>query len=139
LRFWDTSALVPLMVAEESSQMMRDLLRADDRIVVSSITTLEITGTLWRLRHHDQLQLDAHERALKIFADLSSTWREIVFSQGIADLALDLFSRRPVRTLDSIQLATALSLRETSPLLSFVTLDRKLNAAAFGEGFDVLP
>ena len=133
IAFLGTSALIPLLISEESSETLRTLLREDRRIVISSITPLEITSVLWRLRHGDQIGLAENHAAESAFGELSSSWREIGFSARVAEVALDLFSRCPLRTLDAIQLATVSSLRDVSALLPFVVMDKKLRAAARAE------
>ena len=51
MRFWDTSALIPLTVEEAQSDRMRLLLEEDRSIAIAAITPLEIASVLWRRRH----------------------------------------------------------------------------------------
>ncbi len=140
MRFWDSSALVPLLILEESSDLVRGLLAIDDQIVASIITPIEVQSALWRRRHHDEIDLDQHTAAELAFADLSEGWSEISDFNAVREIALDLLSRHVLRAADAIQLATALVAADGTPAsLPFVTLDRDLAAAAEAEGFGVLP
>ena len=48
MRFWDTSALVPLIVRETTTPKMLALLAEDPDITVSALTTVEILSALAR-------------------------------------------------------------------------------------------
>ena len=49
MRFWDTSALVPLVVEEATTPAMQKLLREDGDVVVWMLTSVELLSTLGRL------------------------------------------------------------------------------------------
>lgn len=139
MRFWDTSAIVPLLITEPQSHSMRAMLAQDPVIATAEITAVEITSALWRRRHRGEVSAAAHHDTEASFADLSMRWREIVHSTVVTETALRVLTRRPLKTLDALQLASALVLAPTPDALPFVTLDKKLAAAARAEGFPVLP
>jgi len=139
LLFWDTSALVPLLVREDRSADVRAVLRADSDVLTAAITSLEVTSALWRRRHAGILPLVDQERAERIFAQASTRWSEIAQSPEVMEGALRLLARHPLRSLDALQLASALIVAPAPALLPFVVLDKKLAAAARAEGFPVLP
>jgi predicted nucleic acid-binding protein len=139
MRFWDSSALIPLMLDEPESDRMRQLLAEDGVIVTASITPIEIASVLWRRRHAGKLPVDAHHEADTTFAELSSRWNEVTYSAAVVQAALDVVTRHPLRTLDAMQLAAAIVMSVTPANLPFVTLDKNLAAAARAEGFLVLP
>jgi predicted nucleic acid-binding protein len=60
-------------------------------------------------------------------------------TSDVIDSALDAVRRHPLRSLDALQLASAIVIRGSSAELAFVTLDIKLAAAARADGFAVLP
>lgn len=136
--FWDTSALVPLLVREDRSADVRDVLRSDSDVLTAAVTPLEITSALWRRRHTGILTLADHERAEQKFALLSTRWIEIAQFPEAFEVALRLLARHSLRSLDALQLASALVVRRTR-LLPFVTIDKKLATAARTEGFALLP
>jgi predicted nucleic acid-binding protein len=140
MRFWDSSALIPLLIREAESEQMRGLLAADTEIIVSVITSIEVQSALWRRRHHGELAADQHAIAESTFATLSASWSEIDDIFAARQLALDLIARHVLRAADALQLAAALIACAADPAtLSFVTLDRNLALAARAEGFTALP
>jgi predicted nucleic acid-binding protein len=139
MRFWDTSALIPLMLEEAESDRMRLLLAEDRAIAIASITPLEISSVLWRRRHAGQLHIDEHHEADAMFAELSARWSEVMPTTLILRKALDVVTRHPLRTLDAIQLGAAIVLSDEPACMTMVTLDRNLANAARAEGFEVLP
>jgi predicted nucleic acid-binding protein len=138
MRFWDTSALIPLMLDEPESGRMRQLLAEDGSIGAASITPIEIASVLWRRRHAGKLDIAAHHEAEVVFAELSARWNEVGYTAAVVQTALDLLTRHPLRSLDAMQLAAAILLSDAPSRIGFVTLDKKLAAAARSEGFSVL-
>lgn len=138
MRFWDSSAIVPLLVAEEPTADARRLLSEDQSILASHLTPVEVSSALWRRRHADELTSDGHEEAEQIFAEISRRWREIAHAPEIVTLALDLLSRHSLRSMDALQLAAALFASGTTARLTIVTFDRRFAAAARAEGFAIL-
>ena len=72
MKFWDTSALVPLVVEELTTRQMAELLWEDPNITVWICTAVELASALWRRgRSHDRLsQRDADA----LVAALESAW-----------------------------------------------------------------
>lgn len=140
MRFWDSSALIPLLIRETSSEEMRSLLTGDPDILASLITPIEVQSALWRRRHHGELATDQHAIAEEAFAKLSASWSEIDDIFAARQLALVLITRHVLRAADALQLAAALIACDADPAtLPFVTLDQNLAIAARAEGFTVLP
>jgi predicted nucleic acid-binding protein len=139
LRFWDSSAITPLLVNEPRSFEVLRLHADDDDVVAAAITPLEVASGLWRRRHNGVLTLSQHERAERRFALLSRTWREVAYSPDIIEIARDVLGRHALRSLDALQLASAIWISSTDRKLPFVTLDEKLAVAAGTEGFAILP
>jgi predicted nucleic acid-binding protein len=143
MRFWDSSALVPLLILEPSSQNMRALIHHDAEVVASFITAVEVSSAVWRRLHNGKLGAAEHAAAEEQFAALSNNWWEENELRRIIDLALDLLRRHPLRAADAIQLASAIAIVKAARIkpssLPFVTLDGDLADAARAEGFPVLP
>jgi uncharacterized protein len=140
MRFWDSSALVPLLIREPWSGSVRRLLADDGDIVASTITPIEIQSALWRRRHHGEMAADQHIVAEETFARLSESWLEIDDTVEVRQVAMDLITRHVLRAADALQLGTAIIASNGAPgSLPFVTLDLDLAAAARAEGFTVLP
>ena len=138
MRFWDTSALVPLLVDEPQSTAAREWVDVDGAVVISPITPIEIKAALWRRRHGGSLTPEAHGHADARFDRLSISWTVIDRWPDINATAEELLSRHQLRAGDAIQLAAAVvAVRTVATLLDFVTFDLRLAAAARAEGFTV--
>lgn len=143
MRFWDSSAIVPLLIDEPETGAMLELHRQDASILAAFITPLEVTSAVWRRLHNHLLTLEERADAESIFADLSDHWSEVAEPERVVEFARNLLTRYPLRAADAIQLASAIAAVEESQeapsSLPFVTLDGDLAAAAHEEGFPVLP
>lgn len=139
MRFWDTSALIPLILEEDSSARMRTIFDADPHVLTSAFTPLEVASAVWRRRHADEISVEAHQAADVLFADLSTTWTELPVSQGAIEGAISVMSRHQLRAGDALLLGSAILAAGSSTKLVFVTLDDQQRAAALAEGFSVLP
>jgi uncharacterized protein len=139
LRFWDSSALVPLVVEEEHSKRCRQLLRSDPRFVVWHLTRTELVSALWRVHrdgHLDRKDVGLAERRLDM---LTRKWAEIDAVLPVREQAERLLGVHPLRAADSLQLAAALVAVDHRPRgRPFVCLDERLSFAADAEGFDVV-
>ncbi|HEX2831440.1 MAG TPA: type II toxin-antitoxin system VapC family toxin [Thermoanaerobaculia bacterium] len=134
MKFWDTSALVPLIVNEAQSRSMIRLMGSDANVVVSFLTRVELaSGIARRLRNHDRMRDSSDFVQL-----LEREWTEIEAEPHVLTSARRLAHRHKLRAGDAIQLACAVICRSMSNL-EFVTLDHELRCAARAEGFAVLP
>lgn len=135
MRFWDSSALVPLIVDEEQTEVMKSLLREDRDVVVSFITRLEVDSAIWRrVRHNDEA---AQSIALRRITALADEWTIVNDIDHTLLQAHRLVRRHGLRSADAIQLAAALLIGPED--VAFVTSDDELRAAARSEGFTILP
>lgn len=141
MKFWDSSALVPLYYEEPSSRSCRDLVRSDPAQVVWSFAVTEVTSALCRRSRQGHLDGDRLRRAEEQLARMASKWfatplAEVPTVRGVAD---HLLHRYALRTADALQLAAALIAFDRKPLRrGFVSLDDGLLAAAAAEGFDAI-
>lgn len=139
MRYWDASALIPLMIREPRSEELRSLAQEDLHIITSAYTIVEVASAHWRRRHAVELTMDAHEKADRNYAQLSETWIEVPVTREVLEAAVFLLSRHKLRAGDAMQLAAAHIASREQRGLAFVTLDQNLASAARAEGFSVLP
>jgi uncharacterized protein len=140
VRFWDSSALVPLIVEERSSDTAGRLLTEDPELVAWWATPVECASTLGRRERAGAMDAKAVSRALSRLAQLASSWTEILPSEGLRESALRLVRVHDLPAGDALQLAAALVACENRPdTLDLVTLDDRLALAATREGFLALP
>lgn len=139
MRFWDSSAIVPLVVEEPRSRACRDLRRVDPEIVVWSFSRTEVVSTLRRLERRKQLTTRETTTAIARFARVVATFSEITAFEGVRDRAERVLAAHDLTAADALQLAAAIVLVAEKPKRrAFVTADERLAVAARAEGFDVL-
>jgi uncharacterized protein len=135
VRYWDTSALVPLVVAETETQRMRSLLEEDPHIVTWAWTSVEFASAVERRARQGELTREQRRDALSRFADLAEVWDEVTDVLAVRRRALAVLARHPLRAADAAQLGAALAVSsEEGPPLGFVCLDDRLLDAAEREG-----
>lgn len=140
MRFWDTSAIVPLLVAEARTAVSERLLRSDPGMFVWWATEVECASALARLERSGELGSDETRTALRRLETLRGGWNEVAPTVAVKQAASRLLRGNPVRAADALQLAAAVVASENSPAsLPFVTLDDRLGEAAEREGFTTLP
>jgi predicted nucleic acid-binding protein len=139
VRYWDTSALVPLVITEAGTARARQWLRDDPDIVTWGWTLVEITSALERRARFGEISRDQRRDALARFRKLAADWDEIEDLLPVRQKALTLLARHPLRAADAAQLGAALLVAEDDPgSLTFVCLDDRLALAAEKEGLRVL-
>lgn len=140
MMFWDSSALVPLVIRQPTTDPLRRLLASDDEVLVWALSPVEISSAIWRRRCGAELGEHARERAENLLNRFVPTWETVVALGAVAQRARRLLAIHPLRAGDSLQLAAALlACEENTKLFPFVTLDTVLGKAAAREGFTVLP
>jgi uncharacterized protein len=136
MRFWDASAIVPLLVDEPQRHDMEDLLERDPVMLVWWGTPVECVSALARRERDGSLNLAAMRTAVERLRALSAQWHEVLPSQAVRNIAERVLRVHPLRAADSLQLAAALVAAELDPAqLDLVSLDQRLLEAAEREGF----
>ena len=139
MKFWDTSAIVPLLVHEESSQRLRTMLARDSDMFVWWGSEVECISAL--VRRERQGSLDAHSTnaALDRLQQLVALWQEIDPTDAVRETAVRFVRVHSLCAADALQLAAAFLAAEQRPSsLVVITLDERLASAARKEGFAVM-
>jgi predicted nucleic acid-binding protein len=138
MKFWDSSALISLLVDEADSKARVLLLREDEQLVTWWTSRVECASALNRLCRDQSLDERGLAQALANLERLCETCVEILPSEEVRKRAMRLLRIHPLRAADSLQLAAALvAAREDPSSLAIVTGDEKLKNAAQKEGFVV--
>lgn len=138
VRFWDTSALVPLVVEEGRSPACRRVFRDRGILAVWALTRTEMVSAIWRRKREGDLDKAACAKALSRIAALSESWTEVTDVDLVRDRAERLSVQHALRAADALQLAAALVLVKERPRgREFITADGDLAAAAAEQGFRV--
>ncbi|MBI5491290.1 MAG: PIN domain-containing protein [Deltaproteobacteria bacterium] len=139
MRFWDSSALVPLVVEEPASRACRALLREDGLQLVWCLSRVEVLSALCRRHRGGGLDDDDLRRAADRLLRFADRWTEIDAVPPVRETAERLLRIHPLRAADALQLAAALVAADHRPRgRPFVCLDDQLTAAADREGLATL-
>jgi predicted nucleic acid-binding protein len=139
VKFWDASAIVPLVVAEEETIRCRGLLAEDSEVVVCFLTPVEVCSALNHRLREGSLKLPDFRKAKERLLLLQKAWSEVVSIERVRERALRLLETHALRAADALQLAAAIIVSEENPgSLAFLTLDSRLGLAAEKERFPVL-
>jgi predicted nucleic acid-binding protein len=136
MRFWDSSAITPLLVVEADSVQRERQLADDADMLVWFGTLTEVESSLARRKRAGELPAESELRARRHLDQLSAHWTEVTPTTEVRARAIRLLRVHPLRAADAFQLAAALIFcREQPQHLPFLTADQRLRTAAALEGF----
>ena len=139
MKFWDASAIVPLLVAETRTRSLQALARRDSDMLVWWGSQVECASALARLERGALLDGKAGALAFDRLKQLADGWHQIEPSEIVRENALRFLRVHPLRAADALQLAAAFLAAERRPSsLEMVTLDERLAEAARKEGFELV-
>lgn len=140
MRFWDSSALVPLFLQQPMSRTAETLLREDKEMVIWWGSLVECSSALTRSVREDSINRSTAQSAQRAIGELGAGAYEIQPAEEIRFRAVRLLNVHPLRAADALQLSAGLVwCGENTRGAAFVCLDSRLREAASKEGFDVLP
>ena len=139
MKFWDASAIVPLLVAESTTRSLQALANQDSDLLVWWGSQVECASALARLERGALLDVKGAASAFDRLKQLANGWHEIEPSEIIRENALRFLRVHSLRAADALQLAAAFLAAERRPSsLEVVTLDDRLADAARKEGFELI-
>ena len=139
MKYWDSSALVALVVDEPRSAERRATIRRDPVIVTWWGSRVECASALNRLDRERRFVGDGLDRSLDQLGLLSASWLEVEPLEQVRRRAMRLLRVHPLRAADALQLAAALVAAGEDPeRLDLVSGDERLSVAARREGFRIL-
>lgn len=134
--------MVKLYVPEPGSEILTDL----GELVVSELAQIEVASAIWRKVRLAELDPEQGELLIGDFEQdffatgTDSRYAPVAINSRITALASRLVRVHDLKTLDAIQMATAMAARKVDPDIQvFVCFDRQLTEAASAEGFTVIP
>jgi predicted nucleic acid-binding protein len=137
LVYFDTSALVKLVLEEDGSDMAAALWNACDVALSSRLAHPEVCAALAAAgRNHDLTESEATAAA----SDWELFWasmRPVELSADVERAAGSLAATHRLRGADAVHLASALALASTD--LTVAVWDKRLHAGAAAVGFAVAP
>jgi predicted nucleic acid-binding protein len=140
MKFWDSSAVIPLLVPEATSGPIQQLFKTDPVIVAWWATEMECTSAIARRQRLRQLHEETAAEAFVRLSALRTGWHEVEPTEEIRESAKRLLRVHDLRTADALQLAAAIFASESRPsTLKFLSFDERLLSAARREGFPIQP
>lgn len=139
VKFWDTSALVPLFVAERESGAAARWHREDPDVLVWTLARVELLSALARRRREEPAAAAKLRIARRQVLEAWERWSEVTAVDVVRRRAERLVETHPLRAAGALHIGAALVAAEDNPgTLEFVTFDRAQATAAEREGLRVL-
>ena len=139
MRFWDASAVVPLLIEETTSAAVLAIVDTDPHLVVWWGTEVECVSAITRRERDGAFDPSQVTTATSRLRSLAEAWREVDPSSTVRHTAVRLLRTHQLRAGDALQLAAAIVAADGDPgTLAFVTLDDRLAVAASREGFPIV-
>lgn len=134
--FLDTSSLIKLYHEEKDSESFKNIIVQNRvfTIFLSEITRVEFLSALWKKRRQGELTTEIVEQMSVLFELDAAQFTFLPLDNRIvhnACMLLTKYGRDGLRSLDSVQLATAVALRDKADL--FVTSDKLLGSLLIKE------
>lgn len=112
--FWDTSALVPLYLQQNSTPGAIALYQTFD-VLIWWVTPVEIASALARLVRMKQLDSVNWVKAKQLVKSLADSWSVIQPSDSLRTTSVELLERYDLPAADAFQLTAALEWCEYNP------------------------
>lgn len=139
MRFWDTSALVPLFVVETGTANARRWMTEDRDVVVWTLTRVELLSALARRRRAIPEAAERLRTARQALLAAWERWAEVQSADVVRRHAERIVEHYPLRAADALQIGAAhVAAGDDPSALVFVTFDGAQAEAAEAEGFRVL-
>lgn len=136
MRFWDASAIVPLILQDAGDAS--PVSPRGGPMFVWWGTEVEAVSAMARRERDGALTAQQVEVCLSRLDELSADWAEVSPADELRDLARRLLRVHALKAADGLQLAAALKLAGDDPGgLEFVCRDSRLAEAAAHEGLKI--
>lgn len=140
MRFWDSSAVVPLIIAQASSPRADRWFSEDPELALWTLTPVEICSALRRMVRDGILREREANSAEARVDELVAASHVIVNVETVKAQARRLLRLHSLRAADAMQLGAAIEWAGGHPAgRVLVTLDAQLAHAAAREGFQIVP
>jgi hypothetical protein len=138
--FWDTSAIIPVLLREPRSAALTAALAADREVTLWWGTPVECLSAIYRRHRESPVPAPLLTEALNRLRALVEDADAVSPTDEVQRRAGRLVAAHPLRAADALQLGAALVWCEEQPQgEAFVCLDDRLREAARREGFSLAP
>ncbi|NQU66044.1 MAG: type II toxin-antitoxin system VapC family toxin [SAR324 cluster bacterium] len=136
MRFWDSSAIVPLLVEEPQTGYCLEILKNDEAMLIWCLSRVEIISALCRKKRDATLSHTQFRQAKLLLTEIVDRAHEVTSFERVRARAVRLLENHPLRAADACQLAAALvATQEIPERLEIICFDERLTLAAEKEGF----
>ena len=140
MKFWDTSAIVPLCIQETGTATVREILSEDPSLVVWWGARTECTSAFMRRVREGHLKPNDARVARQALDAVVQAGIEIQPRETVRGTAERLLGVHPLRAADAFQLAAAIQwCQGLTAGNGLVVFDRRLREVGYAEGFTVFP
>lgn len=137
IAYFDTSALLKLVIAEAGADQARLLWEQSSEIVVSRLAWTEAMAALAAARRGRRLTDQGYAAAVEVSRECFARCTVANVADHLVEQAAELAAEYDLRAADAIHLATALAVMEPDSV--FVTWDKRLQQAAIQAGLVTAP
>ncbi len=141
MKFWDSSAIIPLLIEEPKTAFYMDRLKEDpEGMVVWWGSPVECVSAIGRKAREQVFSEEDASAAIMRLNQLQEAWIEVEPSEEVRRIAKRFLRVHDLRAADALQLAAARVVAgdDDSGTLIFLTEDNRLRNAATKDGFLVL-
>lgn len=139
MRFWDSSAIAPLVIGDRFSEAVLTLYQSDPRMTVWCLSEVEVWSAVTRKRHEGAIGSPGMRIAREHLKRFSEHWIEINDVPAVARRARRLLEVHRIRAADAMQVAAALyAVGDAPEQTEFVTFDERLADCVEREGFRIV-
>lgn len=137
--YLESSALLAWLLGEPDGDVARRILDAAPAVLTSRLTMVEAARGLLRAEHERRISAADRHTLAGMLAAAAAGWFRLSMADAICERAERAFPVEPVRALDALHLASALTALEVYPGLAVLTFDDRVTTNARALGLPVLP
>lgn len=135
--FMDTSSLIKLYHEEKDSESFKNIIvqNSISAIYLSELSRVEFLSALWKKLRQGELSSEIVREMTVLFEEDAMQFTFLPLADELIESACELlnkYGKDGLRSLDSIQLATAVALKDAADL--FLTSDKLLGSLLTKEG-----
>ncbi len=137
--FFDSSAIIKRYHNEIGTEKVDEIVDGSGEIYISSLAMIETIATLRRKVKERKLTLNRFSKLKSAFLyDVEKRYTLIPIDDSLVVDALYLAEKYAMKSLDSLQLASALKIKSAEEEIIFVSVDLQLLKFAQKESFEIL-
>jgi predicted nucleic acid-binding protein len=135
----DSSAVLAWLFEESAADAVEEAFDSADAVVASDLTIVECDRALVRAQALGLLPEMETVRRRAVLETAAVNWVVLKLDREVLERARRRFPAEPLRTLDALHVASALTARAAISDLALLSLDGRVRENGAALGFDVFP